>query len=155
MAEGFFDLAGALAEAFFALEGALALLALGALVPLATAGVVFAALASVLIQQGAVINERAMAAKRSFFMLVSGVVHHRTAETNGFFADDFVERIVVLADFQDLPAQAADREVQIYRRANGDVGVRNELWILPTVGCVNGIARQIQNRFLNPTARCM
>ncbi|MTJ92488.1 MAG: hypothetical protein F8N36_06435 [Desulfovibrio sp.] len=71
MAEGFFDLAGALAEAFFALAGALALLALGALVPLATAGVVFAALASVLIQQGAVINERAMAAKRSFFMLVS------------------------------------------------------------------------------------
>lgn len=49
-------------------------------------------------------------------------------------------------DFQDLPAQAADREVQIYRRANGDVGVRNELWILPTVGCVNGIARQIQNQ---------
>ena len=71
---GFFALAGALAEAFFALAGALALLALlalGALVPLATAGVVFAALASVLIQQGAVINERAMAAKRSFFMLVS------------------------------------------------------------------------------------
>ena len=52
-------------------------------------------------------------------------------------------------DFQDLPAQAADREVQIYRRANGDVGVRNELWILPTVGCVNGIARQI--RFLKET----
>jgi altronate hydrolase len=37
--------------------------------------------------------------------------------------------------------------VQIYRRANGDVGVRNELWILPTVGCVNGIARQIQTVF--------
>ncbi|ONG03260.1 altronate hydrolase [Escherichia coli] len=54
-------------------------------------------------------------------------------------------------DFQDLPAQAADPEVQIYRRANGDVGVRNELWILPTVGCVNGIARQIQNRFLKET----
>ncbi|MDU7763001.1 MAG: SAF domain-containing protein, partial [Enterobacter asburiae] len=37
----------------------------------------------------------------------------------------------------DLPAeerQAADREVQIYRRASGDVGIRNELWILPTVG---------------------
>ena len=33
-------MAGALAEAFFALAGALALLALGALVPLATAGVV-------------------------------------------------------------------------------------------------------------------
>ena len=33
--------------------------------------------------------------------------------------------------------------------ANGEV--RNELWIPPTVGCVNGIARQIQNRFLKET----
>ncbi|MCM4930551.1 UxaA family hydrolase, partial [Escherichia coli] len=40
---------------------------------------------------------------------------------------------------------------RVYRCANGDVGVRNELWILPTVGCVNGIARQIQNRFLKET----
>ncbi len=47
--------------------------------------------------------------------------------------------------------QAADREVQIYRRASGEVGIRNELWILPTVGCVNGIARQIQTRFLKET----
>ena len=68
---GFFALAGALADAFFALAGALALLALEALVPLATAGVVFAALASVLIQQGAVISERAIAAKMSFFIFVS------------------------------------------------------------------------------------
>ena len=68
---GFFALAGALAEAFFALSGALVLLALGALVPLATAGVVFAAWASVLIQQGAVISERAIAAKMSFFIFVS------------------------------------------------------------------------------------
>ncbi|EPE3183980.1 UxaA family hydrolase [Cronobacter sakazakii] len=47
--------------------------------------------------------------------------------------------------------QMGDREVQIYRRASGEVGIRNELWILPTVGCVNGIARQIQNRFLKET----
>ena len=26
------------------------------------------------------------------------------------------------------------------RRANGKVGVRNEVWIIPTVGCVNNIA---------------
>ena len=78
---GFFALAGALADAFFALAGALALLALGALVPLATAGVVFAALASVLIQQGAVINERAMAAKRSFFMFVSVSSGYATSTT--------------------------------------------------------------------------
>lgn len=30
-----------------------------------------------------------------------------------------------------------------YRRANGDVGIRNEIWIIPTVGCVNGIANQL------------
>ena len=50
-----------------------------------------------------------------------------------------------------MPPQAADRDVQIYRRANGEVGIRNELWILPTVGCVNGIARQILQRFLRET----
>ncbi|QKJ88754.1 Altronate hydrolase [Paramixta manurensis] len=47
-----------------------------------------------------------------------------------------------------LPPQAVDREVQLYRRANGAPGIRNELWILPTVGCVNGIARQVLQRFL-------
>lgn len=51
-------------------------------------------------------------------------------------------------DFATLPPQAGDREVQIFRRKNGDVGIRNELWILPTVGCVNGIARQMVTRFL-------
>ena len=30
-----------------------------------------------------------------------------------------------------------------YRRKNGDVGIRNELWIVPTVGCVNGIAERL------------
>lgn len=30
-----------------------------------------------------------------------------------------------------------------YRRSNGLVGVRNELWVIPTVGCVNGIAQNI------------
>lgn len=31
-----------------------------------------------------------------------------------------------------------------YRRANGKVGVRNEIWIIPTVGCVNNIAQAIE-----------
>ncbi len=30
-----------------------------------------------------------------------------------------------------------------YVRRNGDVGIRNEIWIIPTVGCVNGIVNQI------------
>ncbi|WP_443663108.1 UxaA family hydrolase, partial [Clostridium sp.] len=34
-----------------------------------------------------------------------------------------------------------------YKRENGNVGIRNELWIVPTVGCVNGIADRIIDRF--------
>lgn len=33
-----------------------------------------------------------------------------------------------------------------YPRANGSVGVRNELWILPTVGCVNDVARALERK---------
>ena len=33
-----------------------------------------------------------------------------------------------------------------YRRANGRVGTRNELWIIPTVSCVNTTIRLIQQR---------
>ena len=32
-----------------------------------------------------------------------------------------------------------------YRRQNGKVGVRNEIWIIPTVGCINGIAKTLEN----------
>lgn len=40
---------------------------------------------------------------------------------------------------------------QGYRRANGQVGVRNELWVIPTVGCVNGIIREIVENVKNLT----
>lgn len=36
-----------------------------------------------------------------------------------------------------------------YRRKNGEVGIRNELWIVPSVGCVNGIADLIIREFEN------
>ncbi|WP_150265966.1 UxaA family hydrolase [Paenibacillus tepidiphilus] len=36
---------------------------------------------------------------------------------------------------------------QGYRRKNGKVGIRNELFIIPTVGCVNGIAEQMIQEF--------
>ncbi len=40
-----------------------------------------------------------------------------------------------------------NRKVMVYPRANGDVGIRNELWIIPTVGCVNGQAKLILETF--------
>lgn len=33
-----------------------------------------------------------------------------------------------------------------YRRADGKVGVRNEVWIIPTVGCVNSIAQALERK---------
>ena len=33
-----------------------------------------------------------------------------------------------------------------YRRADGKVGVRNEIWIIPTVGCVNSIAKALEKK---------
>lgn len=31
-----------------------------------------------------------------------------------------------------------------YKRKDGSAGIRNEVWIIPTVGCVNSIAREIE-----------
>ena len=39
------------------------------------------------------------------------------------------------------------RKVKVYPRANGDVGIRNEIWVIPTVGCVNGQAKLIVETF--------
>jgi len=36
-----------------------------------------------------------------------------------------------------------------YRRSNGKFGIRNDLFIVPTVGCVNGIAELMLKRFKN------
>jgi len=46
-----------------------------------------------------------------------------------------------------LTAPVVERSFKGYLRKNGEVGVRNELWIVPTVGCVNGQAQQIIDRF--------
>ena len=34
-----------------------------------------------------------------------------------------------------------------FRRSDGQVGVRNQIWVIPTVGCVNGICEEIVRRF--------
>lgn len=44
---------------------------------------------------------------------------------------------------QELDTKKENRTFKGYVRKNGDVGVRNEIWIVPTVGCVNGIAERL------------
>ena len=47
----------------------------------------------------------------------------------------------------DVEFQRDDNlRVMGYLRASGEMGIRNELWIVPTVGCVNGQAQTIAER---------
>lgn len=36
--------------------------------------------------------------------------------------------------------------ISAYRRKNGDIGIRNDIWIVPTVGCVNSIAQSLAKK---------
>ena len=45
--------------------------------------------------------------------------------------------------FYDTPAVPTDRTFMGYVRENGDVGIRNEIWIVNTVGCVNKISQKL------------
>ncbi len=52
---------------------------------------------------------------------------------------------------ESLAIKDEKRTFKGYVRKNGDVGVRNELWIVPTVGCVNGIAEKLASKMRNET----
>ncbi|MBE7031669.1 MAG: altronate dehydratase [Ruminococcaceae bacterium] len=46
-------------------------------------------------------------------------------------------------EFYDIPKIECDRTFMGYVRENGDVGIRNEIWIINTVGCVNKVAKRL------------
>ena len=52
---------------------------------------------------------------------------------------------------EKLSIPVENRTFKGYVRKNGDVGIRNEIWIVPTVGCVNGIAEQLAKRLETET----
>ena len=45
--------------------------------------------------------------------------------------------------FYDIDEEDKSRTFMGYVRENGDVGIRNDVWIIVTVGCVNKVAEQI------------
>ena len=49
----------------------------------------------------------------------------------------------------NLPAQ----EIKVFHRKNGEVGIRNELWVIPTVGCINALANRIVEKFKEDHSR--
>ncbi len=45
--------------------------------------------------------------------------------------------------FYEIDEEKQDRTFMGYVRDNGDVGIRNEIWIVNTVGCVNKVSEQL------------
>ncbi len=52
---------------------------------------------------------------------------------------------------KELSIPHENRTFKGYVRKNGDVGVRNEIWVVPTVGCVNGIAERLVHKLIQET----
>ena len=50
-----------------------------------------------------------------------------------------------------LSIEQEDRSFKGFMRKNGEVGIRNEIWIVPTVGCVNGIAERLAQKLEQET----
>ncbi|MEZ3558182.1 MAG: altronate dehydratase family protein [Duncaniella sp.] len=86
--------------------------------------------------------------------------HARHAVAKGHFLDhnDIKTNLEGQLDYSDIAINSHDcpapgsalkgKEATFrgYVRPDGQVGIRNELWVIPTVGCVNGIVKQIVDR---------
>ena len=70
-------------------------------------------------------------------------LHSHNLKTNlsGNLQYAFIQKL------RKLTSSIEEQSFKGYLRKNGEVGIRNELWIVPTVGCVNGQAQQIIDRF--------
>ncbi len=48
-------------------------------------------------------------------------------------------------DYEEL-ATETPFEIEAYVRENGNIGIRNDIWIIPTVGCVNNIGKTLSDK---------
>lgn len=71
-------------------------------------------------------------------------VHTHNTKTNLKGALEYA----YIPEFRNNPYKDRQLTFNGYVRRDGNVGIRNELWIVPTVGCVNGTGEQIITRFL-------
>ncbi len=50
-------------------------------------------------------------------------------------------------NYPEVLGYKSNRTVDVYERSTGEYGIRNELWIIQTVGCVSGMANKIIENF--------
>ncbi len=70
-------------------------------------------------------------------------VHTHNIKTNL----DGIKDYTFNQELLECPSENKNITFQGYEREKGNVGIRNELWIVPTVGCVNGIGDNIIEKF--------
>lgn len=70
-------------------------------------------------------------------------VHTQNVKTN---LDDVIE-YKYEPNYPKVLGYKSDRTVEVYERSTGEYGIRNELWIIQTVGCVSGMANDIIENF--------
>ncbi len=81
--------------------------------------------------------------------------HVRHAVAKGAFLDHetIATNLAGTLDYSDISIKEAyggcparyreERTFEGYLRPDGQAGIRNEVWVIPTVGCVNGIVKRI------------
>ena len=72
-----------------------------------------------------------------------GIIDHTNLKTNLEGLLDYAYE----PELTEIAPASSPAFFKGFRRKNGSAGIRNELWIIPTVGCVNGVAQNIQKLF--------
>ena len=89
-------------------------------------------------QDGDIVKYGNVIAKASAPITSGSWVHTHNAHTNRKEGGSYSY------DHKTFPLpEVKDRSFMGFRRKDGKVGIRNEIWIIPTVGCVNSIAAQL------------
>lgn len=72
-----------------------------------------------------------------------GLIDHTVLKTNleGILEYKYTPEACKM---KQVPVQATFKG---FRRSDGQAGIRNEIWIIPTVGCVNGVVQKLRERF--------
>ncbi len=88
-----------------------------------------------------------------------GHVLHDVKEGSYLDHNDIKTNLAGQLDYSDIKIKGVTAEKESapeltfegYERKDGQVGIRNEIWVIPTVGCVNGIVKQIVDRLNEET----
>ena len=65
--------------------------------------------------------------------------HNMKTKLGDILSYEYAPKLTPLAEKEPFMINA-------YIRENGEIGIRNDIWIVPTVGCVNSIAKQLSEK---------